>query len=100
VTAGLSRSDNEGKYRSKNPVVRHLVAQFLRRVSDLVVAQRPRRVLEVGCGEGMVLSHLAARLPDARFDGLDHAFHTLLAYGPQAEVLAPREPSERIAATT
>jgi len=71
VTVRRARSDNEGKYRSKNPLVRHLVAQFLRRVSDLVVAQRPRRVLEVGCGEGMVLAHLAARLPDARFDGLE-----------------------------
>ena len=35
----------------------------------------------------------------ARFDGLDHAFRSLLAYGPQAEVLAPRELRERIAAT-
>jgi predicted DNA-binding transcriptional regulator YafY len=34
----------------------------------------------------------------ARFDGLDHAFHSLLAYGAQAEVLAPRELRERIAA--
>jgi hypothetical protein len=25
----------------------------------------------------------------AQFDGLDHAFHSLLAYGAQAEVLAP-----------
>jgi predicted DNA-binding transcriptional regulator YafY len=34
----------------------------------------------------------------AQFDGLDHAFHNLLAYGAQAEVLAPRELRERIAA--
>lgn len=34
----------------------------------------------------------------ARFDGLDHAFHGLMAYGPQAEVLAPQELRERIAA--
>jgi predicted DNA-binding transcriptional regulator YafY len=33
----------------------------------------------------------------ARFDGLDHAFHALLAYGPQAEVVAPPELRERIA---
>jgi predicted DNA-binding transcriptional regulator YafY len=33
----------------------------------------------------------------AQFDGLDHAFHNLLAYGAQAEVLAPRELRERIA---
>ena len=34
----------------------------------------------------------------AQFDGLDHAFRCLLAYGAQAEVLAPPELRERIAA--
>jgi predicted DNA-binding transcriptional regulator YafY len=34
----------------------------------------------------------------AQFDGLDHAFHSLLAYGAGAEVLAPRGLRERIAA--
>jgi predicted DNA-binding transcriptional regulator YafY len=34
----------------------------------------------------------------AQFDGLDHAFHGLMGYGPQAEVLAPRELRRRIAA--
>lgn len=34
----------------------------------------------------------------AHFDGLDHAFHNLLAYGAQAEVLAPRALRKRITA--
>jgi predicted DNA-binding transcriptional regulator YafY len=34
----------------------------------------------------------------AQFEGLEHAFRALLAYGPRAEVLAPRELRERIAA--
>ena len=33
----------------------------------------------------------------AQFDGYDHACRALLAYGPQAEVLAPRELRERVA---
>lgn len=33
----------------------------------------------------------------ARFEGIDHAFHSLLAYGPLAEVLAPSSLRERIA---
>jgi predicted DNA-binding transcriptional regulator YafY len=33
----------------------------------------------------------------ARFEGLDHAFRALLAYGPEAEVLAPAELRQRIA---
>ncbi len=34
----------------------------------------------------------------ARFDGLGHAFHGLLSWGPEAEVLAPEELRVRIAA--
>jgi predicted DNA-binding transcriptional regulator YafY len=33
----------------------------------------------------------------ARYDGVDHAFHSLLGWGAHAEVLAPRELRERIA---
>lgn len=71
MIVGAERSDNEGKYRSRNPVVRYLVGRFLSRVSELAAAERPRRVLEVGCGEGIVLAALAARLPGTRFDGLE-----------------------------
>jgi predicted DNA-binding transcriptional regulator YafY len=35
-----------------------------------------------------------------QFDGLEHAFRNLLAYGAEAEVLAPRELRERISAAT
>jgi predicted DNA-binding transcriptional regulator YafY len=34
----------------------------------------------------------------AEFNGLDHAFFGLMSYGPQAEVLAPQELRDRIAA--
>jgi len=68
---GAARSDNEGKYRSSNPVVRRLVARFLQCVGDLVEAQQPRRILEVGCGEGIVVEYLSARIPGARFDGIE-----------------------------
>ena len=71
MIAGAQRSDNEGKYRTKNPVVRHLVGRFLRRVSELAAVERPRRILEVGCGEGIVLAALAARLPGSQLDGLE-----------------------------
>jgi ubiquinone/menaquinone biosynthesis C-methylase UbiE len=71
LIAGAPRSDNAGKYRSRNLVVRHLLARFLHRVSELAASQRPRRILEVGCGEGFVLATLAARLPGSRLDGLE-----------------------------
>ena len=34
----------------------------------------------------------------ARYEGLEHAFHSLLGWGAHAEVLAPRELRDRIAA--
>jgi ubiquinone/menaquinone biosynthesis C-methylase UbiE len=71
LIAGAQRSDNEGKYRSRNPVVRYLVGRFLHRVAELVATEGPHRVLEVGCGEGVVLATLALRLPGTRFDGLE-----------------------------
>lgn len=71
LTTRIVRSDNEGKYQSRNPVVRRLVGRFLHRVGTLVEAQQPRRVLEVGCGEGRVIQYLSARAPDARFDGVE-----------------------------
>ena len=71
-TAPPARSDNEGKYRSRNPVVRHLVGNFLRQVAAVVEGARPRRVLEVGCGEGIVLDYLSSRgASGVRFDGLE-----------------------------
>jgi SAM-dependent methyltransferase len=68
---GATRSDNEAKYRSRNPVVRRLVSRFLARIGSLVEAHAPRRVLEVGCGEGVVIEYLAGRLPGARLDGVE-----------------------------
>jgi ubiquinone/menaquinone biosynthesis C-methylase UbiE len=47
------------------------VGRFLRQVAALVAAAGPRRVLEVGCGEGVVLEYLAARTLAARFEGLE-----------------------------
>jgi predicted DNA-binding transcriptional regulator YafY len=47
--------------------------------------------------EPVVLEDGECPLVTARFDGLDHAFHNLLSYGPRAEVLAPPELRSRMA---
>ncbi len=65
------RSDNEAKYRSRNPVVRHLVSRFLTRISRLVGEAGPGRVLEAGCGEGVVMRYLMDRHPGLRVDGVE-----------------------------
>jgi ubiquinone/menaquinone biosynthesis C-methylase UbiE len=40
-------------------------------VATLVEAQGPGRVLEVGCGEGIVIQYLSGRVPGARLDGVE-----------------------------
>jgi 2-polyprenyl-3-methyl-5-hydroxy-6-metoxy-1,4-benzoquinol methylase len=48
------------KYGSRNPIVRALMAGFLRDFDALVARAAPSTVIEAGCGEG----HLSARLVD------------------------------------
>ncbi len=55
------------KYATSNPIVRWLMQGFLNAVSELYLSVRPRRVLEVGCGEGHLSQHLIklAHTPEA-----------------------------------
>jgi ubiquinone/menaquinone biosynthesis C-methylase UbiE len=63
------------KYEASNPVVRHLLARFLRRVDDAVAGLAPTSVLDVGCGEGVVTERLAKLLVPAKVLGVDAAEH-------------------------
>jgi 2-polyprenyl-3-methyl-5-hydroxy-6-metoxy-1,4-benzoquinol methylase len=60
------------KYGTKNPIARALMNGFLSAVSALYRRAAPRRVLEVGCGEGRLAHHLVTRgsVPDA-FEACD-----------------------------
>jgi ubiquinone/menaquinone biosynthesis C-methylase UbiE len=51
------------KYGTTNPVARALMRGFLSAVSDLYRRAAPRRVLEVGCGEGRLAHHLITTCP-------------------------------------
>lgn len=60
------------KYDTRNPVVRRLMRRFFGELDALVDPLAPTDLLDVGCGEGRVTEHLAARLaPGARVVGLD-----------------------------
>lgn len=51
--------------------MRFLVRRFLAEVSRLVGERAPDRVLEVGCGEGLVMEYLRARHPRLRLAGVE-----------------------------
>ena len=59
------------KYEASNPVVRHLLNRFLRRVDEAAASLRPTSVLDVGCGEGVVTERLAHSLAPATVLGVD-----------------------------
>lgn len=49
------------------------IAGFAGKVAALDPERRAREVVEVGCGEGALISHLVVRLPKATFTGIDTA---------------------------
>jgi len=64
------------KYRAKSPLKRKLIRRFVHRVEQLIAAAEPcESVLEVGCGEGFLLGHLAEKYPQKRFAGVDLSEH-------------------------
>jgi SAM-dependent methyltransferase len=59
------------KYASKNPVERRLMQGFFGCLDELLPAEAPTAVLEVGMGEGMVCQRIRERYPEARIVGVD-----------------------------
>jgi ubiquinone/menaquinone biosynthesis C-methylase UbiE len=59
------------KYEASNPIVRHLLSRFLRRLDEVAMSLNPASVLDVGCGEGIVTERLAKGLRSAEVLGVD-----------------------------
>jgi len=65
-------SSNLQKYRTPNPLMRRIIHRFLDRVCELVEERRPSRIVDLGCGEGIVARELSLRLgDDFEYLGLD-----------------------------
>jgi 2-polyprenyl-3-methyl-5-hydroxy-6-metoxy-1,4-benzoquinol methylase len=59
------------KYGSKNPVVRRLMSGFERSLGELFERAAPQSLLDVGCGEGVLVHKWALALGDRRVVGID-----------------------------
>ena len=68
---GVVTGNTYDKYGSQNPVVRRLMAGFEGALADLFAAAAPRSVLDVGCGEGVLVHQWAQQLGDGRVVGID-----------------------------
>lgn len=69
---GIVTGNTYDKYGSTNPVVRRLMAGFERSLDELFVRADPGSLLDVGCGEGVLVHQWAQRLgPERRVVGID-----------------------------
>jgi 2-polyprenyl-3-methyl-5-hydroxy-6-metoxy-1,4-benzoquinol methylase len=59
------------KYGSTNPLVKRLMAGFEGTLEQLFTRAAANSILDVGCGEAVLTSQWATRLPSARVVGLD-----------------------------
>jgi 2-polyprenyl-3-methyl-5-hydroxy-6-metoxy-1,4-benzoquinol methylase len=68
---GIVTGNTYDKYGSENPVVRRLMASFERTLDELMGQARPQSLLDVGCGEGVLVHRWALSMPQARLVGID-----------------------------
>jgi 2-polyprenyl-3-methyl-5-hydroxy-6-metoxy-1,4-benzoquinol methylase len=68
---GIVTGNTYDKYGSTNPVVRRLMAGFESNLDELLSAAAPQSLLDVGCGEGVLVHQWAQRMPAARIVGID-----------------------------
>lgn len=68
---GVVTGNTYDKYGSTNPMVRRLMAGFERALDQLLDAADPSSLLDVGCGEGVLVHRWALRLPERRVVGID-----------------------------
>jgi SAM-dependent methyltransferase len=68
---GIVTGNTYDKYGSTNPVVRRLMGGFERMLEELLTRAEPRSLLDVGCGEGVLVHQWAQRLDERRVVGID-----------------------------
>jgi 2-polyprenyl-3-methyl-5-hydroxy-6-metoxy-1,4-benzoquinol methylase len=69
--AGVVTGNTYDKYGSTNPVVRRLMATFERTLDELFARADPQSLLDVGCGEGVLVHEWAKRIAPRRVVGID-----------------------------
>jgi 2-polyprenyl-3-methyl-5-hydroxy-6-metoxy-1,4-benzoquinol methylase len=68
---GVVTGNTYDKYGSSNPVVRRLMGGFERTLQELFERADPQSLLDVGCGEGVLVQRWALSLPGRRVVGID-----------------------------
>jgi ubiquinone/menaquinone biosynthesis C-methylase UbiE len=72
------------KYGSTNPIEQKMMAGFMAKLDGMLDGVQPRRILEIGVGEGHVMTRVRERFPDATLAGLDLPDQDLAGHWRQA----------------
>jgi 2-polyprenyl-3-methyl-5-hydroxy-6-metoxy-1,4-benzoquinol methylase len=68
---GIVTGNTYDKYGSTNPFVRRMMSRFEGTLAELFALSAPGSLLDVGCGEGVLVHQWARQLGDARVVGID-----------------------------
>ena len=68
---GIVTGNTYDKYGSQNPLVKRMMAGFHGALDDLLELADPSSMLDIGCGEGVLVHEWAQRYPTARIVGID-----------------------------
>ena len=73
VTASeaIQRGNSYDKYASTNPIEQRMMRGFMSALDGMLEELRPRRVLEIGVGEGHVMRRVRERFPGVPLVGVD-----------------------------
>jgi len=69
--SGVVTGNTYDKYGSTNPVVKRLMANFEATLAELFGRAAPASLLDVGCGEGVLVHEWAQAIAPARVVGID-----------------------------
>ncbi len=69
--SGVVTGNTYDKYGSTNPVVKRLMARFEGTLEELFTQAAPTSLLDVGCGEGVLVHEWAKQISPARVVGID-----------------------------
>ena len=70
-SSGVVTGNTYDKYGSTNPVVKRLMAGFETQLDELFAMTDARSLLDVGCGEGVLVEQWAKRIAPRRVVGID-----------------------------
>ncbi len=68
---GVVTGNTYDKYGSTNPLVRRMMSGFQATLGELMTLAAPGSLLDVGCGEGVLVHRWASEMPDTRIVGID-----------------------------